>query len=662
VEESLLALDAVQFAMRPDGRVVIPGPDGTVLELDIETGATKTLFTVVAGEDWHQSASAAQTDGALLIRETNQQVYVIDATSGDAIHVEEVAPELQIHIACSADGSACAWNFVNSRTVLLDRHSGEAVVWSETSGLPLAISPDGRRVVLLTGLRTVEARDVATRKLEYVIELNEQPPNGGVRFSPDGSRLAISGGRSVWMFDATTGERADVHVATGHTDAIQALAFSPDGSLLASGSRDRTIRLVDVRTGYMIQLLAGHRGTVLHLAFSLDGRRLISRDDLDRLRVWDIGARREPDVLRGHASYVYPVAFSPDGARIYSGGWDGWKERPGCIRVWDAKTGEPVAAWGAKTQITESLAVSTDGSRIFTCSRHSSDNFEAYGMQVWDALTGRELPAPEGKIRIVAVSPDRRFVGAAEASVLRLLDAESLAPIAELEHPAQLDALAFSPDGSRVATVTLEGRLRVWSTESREVLVDVQEIHGEAPGCSVTYSGDSRRIYLTSWSDHDIRIRDAETGDLIAALEGHGASVFHVLAETAAGRTFSGGRDGRILVWDVEAHEQVTALSGHDSYVYALALSPNGRTLVSSSGDGTLRLWDTEPVRHRQQAIANRQRSVAELYPRVLEMFDVSATEDDVFATLRMDASMPERQREIALQIALEVAVKRRQQ
>src|SRR5262249_34581175 len=121
---------------------------------------------------------------------------------------------------------------------------------------------------------------------------------------------------------------------TGHTSAVYAVAFSPDGKMVVSGSGDRTLRVWDVVSGQSLRTLQGHTSDVNAVAFSPDGKMVVSGSYDGTLRVWDVSSGQSLRTLTGHTSTVNAVAFSPDGKMVVSGSGDR------TLRVWDVSSGQ----------------------------------------------------------------------------------------------------------------------------------------------------------------------------------------------------------------------------------------------------------------------------------------------------------------------------------
>jgi WD40 repeat protein len=289
--------------------------------------------------------------------------------------------------------------------------------------------------------------------LTLYLRVGPLPPATAVAFSPDGNLLACGGHGLVALWDLRLGQ-----VVRGITDfpgTVQAVRFSPDGALLAvAGGRPavrgdlRLYRAADLR---LAGALAGHEDAVAALAFSPDGRRLASAGFDRTVRLWDVETRKCQRVLSSHADAVTALAFGPGGRWLASAGKD-------CtVRLADAESGKTLLSL-ATTDELRALAADPDGHWVVAAGAETT-------LYWWDARTGKRLRVRGGHhaaVNDLGVVAGGQVASAGADQTLRFWNAATGDEKQALVLPSLAYAVAVSPDGKRAAAACFDGRVRLY--------------------------------------------------------------------------------------------------------------------------------------------------------------------------------------------------------
>lgn len=376
------------------------------------------------------------------------------------------------------------------------------------------------------------------------------PSQTSLQVGPHAELLAVAEGEGklpgVRLIERQTGALVAPPLL-GHREQIHGLAFSRDGSMLATASFDGSVRVWETATGKeIIPPLTAHTGRALFATFSQDGRWLATGGTDNLLLLWDSqsGERLDIPPFR-HSNWVRCAVFSADGKTLFSGDSDGK------IYLWDLTI---VQRLKEHSQRVRTVAVSPDGKTLATASFDGT-------VGLWDTATQELL----GRLFTVA--------------------------------GRQLMAGIFSPDGRIFAAVDNRGELLLWETATWQRRAVEGNPHNE-PSIALAFSPDSR---LLAQGDLDgyVSLWDAATGELIhppKRLHTGLASWILTLAFSPDGQMLTtGSKDRSIGFWSTDNLTPVASvIEAHANWVTDLLYSADGRTLISASSDGTVRFWNPQ--------------------------------------------------------------------
>lgn len=397
-----------------------------------------------------------------------------------------------------------------------------------------------------------------------------------IAWSPDGRLLATaSRDGTARIFDARSGRALLVLPSDGVM--VESVAWSPDSSHLATAGRDCVVRIWNATTGDPVRLLTGATDIGRQVAWSPDSRHVAATSKDRVVRVWEAGTGRLLHEMRGHRDDVWGVAWSPDSTRLASTSHDQ------TAIVWDLATCTPTTILTGHGDFVEGIAWSPDGRSIATGSGDHT-------ARIWNAQTGDLRLLLRGHTDYVwnlAWSPDGRMLASASSDrTVRIVSTDDAKVLAVLRgHTDTVWGVAWSPSGVQLATSSTDATAMVWDLRPRgaeSVLVD-----GHAgPVNQASWSSDETRI-ATASDDATVRIWDAATGDLTGQALRLDDRVWSVAFSQHALRLALSTNDGLFRVVDEAGG---TLLEDRGGVVEACAWSPDGRRIATGGHDGTVRV------------------------------------------------------------------------
>jgi WD40 repeat protein len=544
----------------PSAQVRVLSPNGRLAAL--AEGNKVHVFDASTGKLKFDLDSANRFDRRLIFSRDETKLVIVDnkirwcnTVSGEEIASVDQTFGFVISLALSADGLTLAqvgsmgfWiRHLDPTTRAVTRLAKDLTAEGEALGAS-ALSPDGRRIAVgcrLAGLLFVF--DTATGASIAKYGSAHASPISAIAFSGDGTKLATAdaqGTIKIWT-DAQklTSKSTALWTLKGHQAAITTVGSSIDGKRFVSGSADKTVRVWDLENaGAAIRPLEYSSGDCWVARFSSDGQ-LIAAADGNSVRLWDAATGRlVRDLSAGDTSRVFSLAFSPTDSNLLATGHGG-RANVSYVSLWDIHAGTEIAR----------LPGATD-------------------------LPGFQVTEYTGPVGALAFSPDGKYLVAGFGSKWFLSPVRSPNPLKVWEvatrrlvrrlngHTGYCVSLDFSRDGKLLASGSRDGTALIWSTETWGATHKIQ-------------NPDQGNQFNPLYSGMVDDVAFSPDGKILA----------------------SASRGGNIQLCDVATGKHLEPLKGHSNAVQAVVFSPDGRTLASGASDQTVRLWNVATRRELMQ-------------------------------------------------------------
>lgn len=442
-----------------------------------------------------------------------------------------VSPDGRKIATAGDDPAITLWDSATGRSVQT-LHSRSATVTS------LAFNRDGS-LLASGGDDGITLWNVPRGSIHATLQKQPAAAVDSIAFSEDGSVLAAGNhDNTVALWDLKTREASDIRL--GPTNGVLQLVFRPGGAELVSSGFEETFIVWNLRPKQG-QMLAGHRGSVADLSVSPDGTLLASASKDGTIKLWDLASGRERALLTGHQGEVRAIAFNPASGMLASGGEDR------TIRFWDPESGQVREQIQAHGEV-ESLAISPDGTILAWAASGTSPIF------LWDIASRKERGELHGhdlNARSLEFSRHGDLLVSAGDSTIRVWDPRSARQLVE---PIEVDSVlkaTISPDGRTIASSQNDGPVLLWSVGGNQDPVEIPTQYSFAKH-TLAFSPDGRMlVYSDGEADLSLVLRLLGKGNTTWILD-MPASVESLAFTRDGKRLVTGHTYGQIALWDTD--------------------------------------------------------------------------------------------------------------
>ena len=490
----------------------------------------------------------------------------------------------QFIVSTSEDQTAKVWNPKGLLLTTLEGHSSwvNKSAFSANDQLLATASSDGTVKLWEVECLSREVRLCVQAEAELISTLEDHTGwVTDVSFSPGGAILASSsrdGTVKLWNTDGSLRRTIDVNSDGGEEQGVWSVAFAPDSETLATANEDGTIRIYNI-DGNLQKTLTGHSNRVRSIRFNDSGDYLVSGGDDETAIIWT----KEGDEVRRfeeHSGNVNRVTFI-DKTQTIVAVTDSDIDN---IKVWNID-GTLLASLNGHTARVKDAALSPDGTTLLTGSWDKT-------VRLWNlsGLFPRTLKGHSDRAVDVSFSPDGETLASSGwDATSRLWGFEE--PFTKvLQHADKVNATVFSPDGELLVSISVDGKIIIFdNTGSLNQTIEGHESYIR----DINFSPDSQ-FFVTAGGEDDPTVKLwSRSGQLVNTLRGHAEAVYGVSFSPDGKLIASASADNTVMLWDNNG-QLIDTLQGHTGWVWNVSFSPDSQTIASASEDFSVKLWSLD--------------------------------------------------------------------
>ena len=486
------------------------------------------------------SASLNRDGSRVLVAYSDSSLVIWDVPTQKILRIMKGHSAIINHVELSPDGLYAISASQDKTIKLWDVETGECVnklIEHQASINTAVFSKDGTKIISASEDGTSIIYDRTTRTQRKIYIDNEFSVEYAA-FNNNNDKVVIASADVVYVLNCKTGNIEKI--LAGHEDLVTSAVFSPDGSMIATTSHDKTIKLWDVSTGEEVHTYNGHTNVVQSAAFSLDGRHLLSVSRDNEARIWNVCAKQTNNVIYGGMGVLVSGTYSPDGKYIAAISVDG------NAKIWNANTLEDISRFS-----------------------------------VGDMANSISFSEASDKV-----------VVASDCNVVRMFDVETgnLLDSIDFCENISFDYALFADNDSSIIAISHNHRTVKWKLSDKTIHYII-EPSLDSLRCIRKVLGDS--IYLVSAArNNSFLFWNAKEKHCLKIFNGHLKDVWSVNLNHDETSVISASADNTAIIWDVETGNIVHKLKRHSSQVYFAEFNNDGNYVITTSTDGTVKLWN----------------------------------------------------------------------